>query len=465
MNTTPIVIQGGRVIDPASAIDGDFDVLVLDGEIEAVERRGQLTAPDGADIVDARGLWVVPGLVDAHAHLRDPGFPEKETIASGLRAAAAGGFTAVAAMANTDPVNDSPEITRYMLERANEAHSARLIPVAAVTRNLAGAENVDYAAMAAAGARMFSDDGMPVDNEVVLVRAMDAARQLNLAISLHEEDRALSSGGALNEGAVARHLGVKGYSNDAESRRVRRDLALALGSGAPVHIAHVSTRDSLELIRHAKRQGARVTCEVTPHHFAADESAALRWGPNAKMNPPLRACDDVAAIRDAIADGAIDMIATDHAPHDPHSKHIDELAPYFDPARDAAKLPTDAAVSFCGAANGIVGLETALGLAMELVAKSLIGAPRLVEMMSLNPAALLRIEAGTLAAGSRADITLIDPNVKWLLEPARFLSKSRNTPFAGRAMTGRAIMTIVGGAIVYDRRRGVDGIEEAALTR
>jgi len=448
-----MLIRGGRLIDPASGIDGSFDLLVQDGEIEAVEPPG--TIEDLADftVLDAAGCWVVPGLIDAHVHLRDPGFPEKETIASGLRAAAAGGFTAVAAMANTNPVNDSPATTAYMLERAGAAHAARLIPVSAVTRALAGVECVDYAAMAQAGARLFSDDGMPIDDPVLLGRAMDEIGRLNFAISLHEEDRGLSCNGAINAGDASRRLGVSGYSGAAEAVRIRRDLALAIGSGAPTHIAHVSTRESLDLIRAARGSGARVTCEVTPHHFGLDERAVLRWGPNAKMNPPLRSRDDVAAIHEAIADGTIDMIASDHAPHDPASKRLDRVAAYFDPAREADALAPDAAREFSGAANGIVGLETSLGIALKLVGRSLIGAARLVEMMSLNPAALLRLDAGTLARGAAADITVIDPDIEWTVEPARFLSRSRNTPFAGMRMRGRVRLTIVAGEIVFDARK------------
>ncbi len=255
------------MIDPASALDGQYDVLVRDGEIAAVEPAGTPGILHDATIIDASGCWIVPGLIDPHVHLRDPGFPEKETILTGLRAAAAGGFTTVAAMANTSPVNDSPATTRYMLERAREAHSARLVPVSAVTQGLRGIEPVDFAAMVDAGARLFSDDGIPIDDAMVLSRALDETKRLGYAVSLHEEDRALSCNGALNAGAVSKHLGVSGYTDSAESDRVRRDLALAIGSGAAVHVAHVSTAESLDLIRAARRHGAQVTCEVTPHHF------------------------------------------------------------------------------------------------------------------------------------------------------------------------------------------------------
>ena len=452
----PLVLKGGRVIDPFSGVDGACDVVVLDGELDALEPAGTIPAPADALVIDCAGLWVVPGLIDPHVHLRDPGFPEKETISSGLRAAAAGGFTAVAAMANTSPVNDTPEITRYMLDRAREARGARLFPVSAVTRGLAGRELVDAAAMAAAGARLFSDDGIPLDDQVVLSGAFDAISALGFAISLHEEDRALTGAGAMNAGEACKRLGVAGIPVRAESDRVRRDLALALGSQAAVHIAHVSAAQSVELVRAAKRHGANVTCEVTPHHFTLDDSAVLEAGPNARMAPPLRGPDDLAAVRAAIADGAIDMIATDHAPHDPVSKQMDRLGPLFGHGHPAARLSEAEAEALAHAANGIIGLETAVGLTLRLVHQGLLDAKRMVEMMSLAPARLLRLEdAGVLAVGVRADITLIDPNREWTVDPAKFLSRSRNTPFAGMRLKGKALVTIVAGEIVYDGRGGL----------
>ena len=441
------------MIDPASGIDGQYDVLVRDGKIETVERTGTRTDLHDVTLVDARGWWIVPGLIDPHVHLRDPGFPEKETIPTGLRAAAAGGFATVAAMANTSPVNDNPATTRYMLDRAREAHSARLVPVSAVTQGLRGVEPVNFAAMIEAGARLFSDDGIPIDDAMVLSRALDEATRLGYAVALHEEDCALSCGGALNAGAVSKRLGVSGYPNSAESQRVRRDLALAIGSGAAVHVCHVSTAESLELIRAARKHGAQVTCEVTPHHFTLDESAAMTWGTNAKMNPPLRNHGDVEELLAAIRDGTIDMIATDHAPHDPKSKRMEQLGGFFGPAHSVPQLDHDSAEEFAHAANGVVGLETALGLALQLVHRSLIEPARLVEMMSVNPAALLRLESGTLAEGAVADITVIDPNLEWTVAPEKFLSKSRNTPFAGMRLKGRAVLTMVAGEIVYDGRK------------
>lgn len=451
----PLLLTGGRVIDPQCQVDGAYDVLMIDGEIEAFEPAGSLQRPEGAQVIECAGLWVVPGLIDPHVHLRDPGFPEKETILTGLRAAAAGGFTTVAAMANTSPVDDTPAIARYMLERARAAHAARLVPVSAVTRGLAGHDLVDFDAMANAGARLFSDDGIPIDDAVVLSAAFDTASKLGLAISLHEEDRALSGEGAMNAGAASKRLGVAGIPASAETTRVRRDLAIAVGSEAPVHVAHVSTADALGFVRAAKKNGANVTCEVTPHHFTLDDTAVLQWGPDARMAPPLRGRDDVGALRAAMADGTIDMIASDHAPHDPVSKRLDRLGPLFGAGKPPPRLSRADAEELAQAANGIVGLETALGLALALVHNGTITGSRMVEMMSLKPARLLRLDdAGTLATGARADITLIDPNHEWVVDPAKFHSKSRNTPFVGMKLRGKALVTIVAGEIVHDVRNG-----------
>jgi len=447
------MLRGGRVIDPAFEIDGAYDVLVIDGEVEALEPSGILKPPADAVVIGCAGLWVVPGLIDVHVHLRDPGFPQKETIRSGLRAAAAGGFTTVAAMANTSPVDDTPAIARYMLEQAQAARATRLIPVSAVTKGLVGRELVDFAAMAEAGARLYSDDGIPIDDEAILVEAFRAAVRVNFAISLHEEDRALTGHGACHAGEVAKRLGVAGIPVAAEARRVRRDLAIAVGAGAPVHIAHVSTAESIELVRAARKRGANVTCEATPHHFMLDDGAFARYGPNAKMAPPLRSREDVAALHAALADGTIDVIASDHAPHDPVSKHMDRLAPLFPGDRDAARLSSDDAEILASAANGIVGLETSLGLALELVDKGVIDAARMVALMAANPARLLRLDAqGTLAPGACGDITVIDPKAEWTVDPARFISMSRNTPFSGRRLKGNAAYTIVAGEIVHATR-------------
>jgi len=361
---TSLMLKSGRVIDPISGVDGLYDLVVLNGAIDALEPAGTIVTPEGALVLDCGGTWVVPGLIDPHVHLRDPGFPAKESIPSGLRAAAAGGFTTVAAMANTLPVNDSVETTHYMLERAREVRGARLVPVSAVTKGLQGCELVDFDAMIQAGARMFSDDGIPIDDQAVLARAFDEAARTGFAISLHEEDRALGANGAMNAGEASRRLCAAGISVTAESLRVRRDLALAIGSEAPVHIAHVSTAETVELIRAAKKRGANITCEVTPHHFTLDDSAVLVWGPNARMAPPLRNRADVEALVDAMADGTIDMIATDHAPDGVLDKQVE----------------------LDKAANGVVGLETALGLTLALVRQKVIGIERAIELLTSGPA-------------------------------------------------------------------------------
>ena len=448
-----MVLRGGRIIDPANELDGVFNLRVVGGLIDAIEHPAVLPKEAGVAELDVSGCWVMPGLIDVHVHLRDPGFPQKETIASGLRAAAAGGFTCVAAMANTSPVNDSPEVTRYMLAQANTAHAARLTPVSAVSIGLRGVQRVDYRSMAEAGARLFSDDGMPIDDQFLMGRALDEITDLGFVMSLHEEDRELSRDGAVNAGGISKRLGLAGVPVAAESKRVRRDLALAIGSGKPLHLAHMSTAESVDLIRAARRNGASVTCEVTPHHFTLAESAVLESGSNAKMNPPLRSPRDVAALQEAMADGTIDMIASDHAPHDPLSKEVTALMHCFGGAGRDQRLNTEEVRAMTRAANGVVGLETSLGLAMELVHRGVIRPARMVEMMALNPARLLRLESGSLDVGQVADITVVDPYLRWTVDPERFLSLSRNTPFAERELRGKAILTIVAGEIVYDGRR------------
>jgi dihydroorotase len=307
--------------------------------------------------------------------------------------------------------------------------------------------------MAQAGARLFSDDGLPIDDEALLARAMHNVTALGFAISLHEEDRALTAAGAMSEGGVARRLGVRGIPASAESRRVRRDLAVAREIGAAVHIAHISTAEALEAVREARGQGLNVTCEATPHHFTLDDEAVLIAGANARMSPPLRGREDRDAVRSGLADGTIDMIATDHAPHDPGSKKMELLGPRFSSGRPAAALSGREAEELASSANGVVGLETALGLALALVHQGVLSPLRLVEMMSLKPARLLRLEgAGALAAGSRADVTVVDPNCSWNVDPATFYSRSRNTPFAGIELKGKAMLTIVEGEVVHDAR-------------
>jgi dihydroorotase len=301
---------------------------------------------------------------------------------------------------------------------------------------------------------LFSDDGIPIDDQTLLIRAFYEAARTGFAVSLHEEDRTLTGNGVMNASEACRRLGAPGIPASAETLRVRRDLALAIGSEAPVHVAHVSTAEAAGLVRAAKRRAPTITCEITPHHFILDDNAVLTWGPNARMAPPLRSRADVEALVDAMADGTIDLIATDHAPHDPASKRMDHLGRLFGPGKRVKRLSADDAESLASASNGIIGLETALGLALSLVHRGIISAGRLVEMMAVNPARLLRLsQTGSLAVGARADITVIDPGYEWTVEPNLFRSKSRNTPFAGMKLKGLAMTTIVAGKIIFDRRR------------
>ena len=380
-----ILLRGGRLIDPAREVDEACDLLVAEGEVDAIEPPGRLGAPDGARVIDATGCWVVPGLIDPHVHLRDPGFPEKETIATGLRAAAAGGFTAVAAMANTSPVNDSPEVTRYMLEHAATVHAARLVPVSAVTRSLGGREMVDFAAMVG-GRCAVCFPTMEFRSTIRPCWPVRWSKSRGSASRFHCTRRTAASP------PTARSTRARSPSASAWPACRRRPKPSAFGvtwrsrsaPQAPVHIAHVSTALSLDLIRAARKRGAQITCEATPHHFSLDDRAVLRWGPNAKMAPPLRSIHDVEAVVAAIADGTIDMIATDHAPHDPHSKRMERLAGLFKSGNDCGRLPESEVEALTQAANGVVGLETALGLALELVHRGVISPARMVEMMSLR---------------------------------------------------------------------------------
>ena len=449
---TALLIAKARLIDPLAGIDGTRDLLVEGAAVKAVAPAGSLVPEPGVLVFEAAGLWVMPGLVDPHVHLRDPGFPEKETIESGLKAAAAGGFTTVAAMANTAPVNDHPEVTAYMQEKARLAGGAKLVAVAALSEGLEGKRVAGLRAMAQAGARLFSDDGLPVDDPELLRQALIAAAELGRVASLHEEDRGLGRLAPVNAGRVAQALGVEGSPPEAEWRRVARDLALAEQARTPVHIAHVSTRESLAVIARAKAAGVAVTCEATPHHLSLDDSAVLRLGTMAKMAPPLRSPADVEALRRALADGTVDMIASDHAPHDAAAKRLAELEGAFvDGGR--TRLPALSAAeraALGAAANGVVGLETALGIALVLVHAGVISPARLVELMAINPARLLRLGRTSLAPRMPADITVVDPLLEWTVEPGRFFSKSRNTPFAGLTLKGRVVLTIVEGRVVYD---------------
>jgi len=418
-----LLIRNGRVLDPANAVDAVQDLLVVDGRVERVG--AALTAPPGAAVLDATGKVVCPGFVDIHVHLREPGYEYKETVATGTRAAAAGGFTAVCCMANTDPVNDNGSITEYILDRARaEGSGVRVYPIGAVTRGLRGEELAELAELAETGCVAFSDDGRCVMNAALYRRAMEYTLPFGAPLISHAEDDTLAKGGAMNEGVVSTELGLPGIPAAAEDVMVARDVLLAELTGAHVHIAHVSTAGAVRIVRDARARGVKVTAEVTPHHLLLTEEAVRAFDSNLKMAPPLRTKRDAEALLEALADGTLDCIATDHAPHASSEKEGE----------------------FDQAANGIVGLETAVGLLLDrLVRPGHLPLATLVARMSRDPARLLRLPGGHLGAGAPADVTILDLDAVWTVEPKAFRSRSRNTPFGGWTLTGRPWMTIVGG--------------------
>jgi len=426
-----LLIKGGHVLSPEDGLDAELDVLIEDGTIRQIAPN---LAAAADETLEARGQVVAPGLVDIHVHLREPGGEASETLETGLAAAVAGGFTAVCPMPNTKPIIDRPELVRATVEKAQRLGLARVFPIAAVSMGSQGESLTDFEALLGAGAVAFSDDGRPVKTAGLMRRALEKTRALSVAVSDHCEEPSLSSGGHLNQGPAAERLGIKGIPNCAEDVCVARDLILAEAMGGRVHIAHLSTAGSLELVRAAKRRGVRVTCEVTPHHFTLTDEAVAWSGTNAKMNPPLRSAADVEALLAGIADGTVDAIATDHAPHGPEVK----------------------AKSFVEAPFGITGLETALGLALtQLVHTGKISLWHLVSLMSSNPARIINPSAdgplGRLQAGSPADVTVFDPNLEWTYQVAQSRSKSRNSPFDGWKLKGAPTATIVAGKIVYRR--------------
>jgi dihydroorotase len=425
--TRPLILRGGRIVDPSRGLDAVGDVLVRDGLIERAAA-GSIAAPDGAEIIDCEGTVVAPGFIDVHCHLREPGREDVETIATGARAAAAGGFTAVCAMPNTDPVTDNQAAVGFVLRQGLAARSARVHPIGAISVGQKGQALAEVGEMVGAGAIAISDDGKPVVSAHLMRTALEYARTFSIPVVDHCEEPTLSAGGAMNEGVVSARLGLKGIPSEAEEIMVIRDILLARRTGGHVHLAHVSTKGSVELLRWGKARGIDVTAEACPHHLSLTEEAVRGYNTNAKMNPPLRTSDDVAALVDAVRDGTIDMIATDHAPH-----HYDEKE------REFADAP-----------NGIVGLETALGVVLtKLVGGGCFDVPGLVDRMSVAPTRIFHLAGGTLARGAPADITVFDPTREWVVDPSAFLSKGRNTPYAGWRLTGRAVCTVVGGRIVY----------------
>ncbi len=425
-----LLIKNGHLIDPAEGQNSGMDVLIDDGKVAAWIGRNE-TAPADAVVFDASGCVVAPGFIDLHVHLREPGQEHKETIASGCAAAVAGGFTSVCPMPNTNPINDNAAITRYMIEQAEHAGLANVFPIGAITKESDGTELAEMGEMQAAGAVAVSDDGRPVPNAGIMRRAMEYAKDFDLPVVDHCEDKSLSSGGVMHEGRVSLLLGLKGMPALAEDLDVVRDLYLAKETGGHIHIAHISTKGAVEAVRRAKADGIRVTCEVAPHHFTLTDKAVEGYDTNTKMAPPLRSEDHREALLGAIADGTIDAIATDHAPH-----HADEKALEYDRAP-----------------FGITGLETGVGLSfIELVHTGLIDLVRLIELFSTNPAKIFRLAGrGTLRPGSSADVTILDPTLDWTYFNADSRSKSKNSPYDGRKFHGAAVATIVGGRIVYQR--------------
>ncbi len=413
-----ILIRGARVVDPSQRLDGVADIVVEDGKIASIRSGGGSTPPAGAEIVEARGLVAVPGLIDMHVHLREPGFEYKETIATGTAAAAAGGFTAVASMANTNPVNDCAAVTEYILEKAALSRKARVFAIGATTKGMEGRELAEIGEMVAAGAVAISDDGRPVSDPGVMRRAMEYARTFDIPLIEHCETLELHPGGVMNEGYWSTALGLRGIPRASEEIAVARNVRLAELTSARFHVAHLSTAGSLRAVREAKSRGLRVTCEVTPHHFLLTDERVSGYDTQAKMKPPLATEEDREALLEGLKDGSVDAIATDHAPH-----HQDEKDDDFD-----------------SAPFGIVGLETAVSLCLDrLVRPGVVSLSRLVELLSCGPARILKVEAGTLAPGARADVTLLDLDRPFRVEPLSFLSKSRNTPFAGWELRGRAV--------------------------
>ncbi|HSE53960.1 MAG TPA: dihydroorotase [Gemmatimonadales bacterium] len=425
---TDLLIRGGRVIDPSRGTDGVADLYLKDGKIEAVGRN--IPAQPGAEVLDATGKVVAPGLIDLHVHLREPGFEHAETIATGALSAVAGGFTAVCAMPNTDPVIDSQATVGFVVRQSIRAGLARVYPIGAVSMGQRGEQLTEFGEMVQAGAVAVSDDGKPVKSSHLMRTALEYAKTFGIPVADHCEDMSLAEGGAMHEGLVSARLGLKGIPSAAEEIMVARDIILAELTGGHVHLCHMSTRGSVELIRWAKSKGLRVTAEATPHHFTLTHERCEGYDTNAKMNPPLREAADRDAIRLALKDGTIDCIASDHAPH-----HYDTKEREFDDAP-----------------NGIVGLETALGLAIrELVEPGILSLPELLARMSTVPARIFGLAGGTLAVGAPADVVVFDPARRWVVRREELHSRSANTPFLNETLVGQADLTLVGGRLAFDR--------------
>lgn len=425
-STKSLLLKNGKIVDPASGKEELADLLILDGKIISIQKDNP-AGPEYIQVFDCTGKLVLPGLIDMHVHLREPGEEYKETVQTGSRAAAAGGFTAIACMPNTNPVNDCQAVTRFILEKAVKGY-ARVYPVGAISKGSKGETLAELGELKEAGAVAVSDDGRPVTNSQLMRRALEYASNFALPVLSHSEDLNLSQNGVMNEGALSTKLGLKGIPASAEQIMIYRDISLAKLTGRPIHIAHVSSRESVSLIRRAKENGILVTAETAPHYFTLTEEAVLNYDTNAKMNPPLRTAKDVAAIKEGLKDGTIDAIATDHAPHSILEKELE----------------------FDLAANGIIGLETAVPLSLELVRQKIITMAQMVELLTINPARILGVPGGSLAEGADADITVIDPEKEFLYTKEQVVSKSANSPFLNKQLKGKAVLTIVGGRITFN---------------
>ena len=420
-----LLLQGGTVVDPSQKIDKRLDLLVEKGRVAAL---GKIKSKKSWKVVDVSKCVVAPGFIDMHVHLREPGREDKETILSGSQAAAAGGFTSIACMPNTEPVNDSEAITRFILERAGRAGLVNVFPTGAITKGLEGTELAEIGEMVKAGVVAITDDGNPVENNQIMRRALEYAKIFDVPVVDHCEDRHLAAAGHMNESGVSTRLGIRGISRAAEELDVARDTILSRITGGRVHIAHISTQESVAWVRQAKKQGIAITCEVTPHHFTLNDTDITNYDTHFKMYPPLRAAADVKAMLKGLSDGTIDCIATDHAPHTRLEKEM----------------------TFEEAANGIIGMETAVSLAWEfLIRRKIVSVSRLVELFSTNPDRILKLGRGTLKEGAIADITVIDPDCEIIVDVKKFRSKSRNCPFHGWRLQGAPVMTIVRGRIIF----------------
>lgn len=424
----PILLQNGRIIDPVNCIDTVGSILIEDGKITEISLTAPITPPENSLIFDLSGKWICPGFVDMHVHLREPGEEYKETIKSGTRAAAHGGFTAVACMPNTTPVNDCEAVTTLILAKAKEAGYARVYPVGAISKGSKGEILAEFGEMKQAGVVAVSDDGHPVEDCQMMRRALEYSSNHDMLIISHPEERSLSRDGAMNESHLSTRMGLRGIPRVAEEIMIYRDIALAEYTSRPVHIAHISTREAVDLVRRAKAKGTQVTTETTPHYFTLTEEAVEGYNTFAKMSPPLRTADDILAIQEGLQDGTIDAIATDHAPHSTMEKNVE----------------------FDLAANGIIGLETSIPLTLELVRRDIISAEKMVQLLSVNPVHILKVDGGNISKGNRADLTIIDPDVIFTYTAESVISKSQNSPFLEREMQGKAVLTIVDGKVVYD---------------